>query len=229
MALPPGFDPNRMTFGNVRTAEMPRHENSATTSYHESLWSRINYAVCSFGNWLDDCIEKVTEWSLGIMMIALYGGAAIWVFQAENLLWGIARLFGAFFIVGIGVYVVTIASYVLGALLKIIRFCFWNVYTLLLAIALIAAISIYASNSSSSSDLSSPTTTELYQEPTTTYVCTARTSLRIRRYPTTSSPQIGSLLRGEEIEVIDISDGFAHVKLNGRDGYASIKYLQKKQ
>lgn len=228
MALPPGFDPNRMTFGGVRTAEMPRHENpTTTTSYHESLWSKMNYAICSFGNWLDDCIEKVTEWTLVLMMIALYGGAAIWVFQAENLLWGIARLIGAFFIVGIGVYVVTIASYIWGGILKIIRFCFWNIYTLLLAIGIVAAVCLYASNSTSTSYTSAPTS--VYASPaTSTYICTARTSLKVRRYPTLSSSQIGSLTRGEEVEVLDISDGFAHVKLNGLDGYASVKYLRKK-
>ena len=229
MALPPGFDPNRMTFGGVRTAEMPRHENptTTTTSYHESLWSKMNYAICSFGNWLDDCIEKVTEWTLVLMMIALYGGAAIWVFQAENLLWGIARLIGAFFIVGIGVYVVTIASYIWGGILKIVRFCFWNIYTLLLAIGIVAAVCLYASNSTSTSYTSAPTS--VYASPaTSTYICTARTSLKVRRYPTLSSSQIGSLTRGEEVEVLDISDGFAHVKLNGQDGYASVKYLRKK-
>lgn len=229
MALPPGFDLNRMTFGGVRTAEMPRHENptSTTTSYHESLWSKMNSAICSFGNWLDDCIGKVTEWTLVIMMIALYGGAAIWVFQAENLLWGVARLIGAFFIVGIGVYVVTIASYIWGAMLKIIRFCFWNIYTLLLAIGIVVGLCLYASNSSSAS-YSSSTPTSVYASPTTTYVCTARTSLKVRSYPTPSSSQIGSLIRGEEVEVLDISDGFAHVKWNGQDGYVSTKYLRKK-
>lgn len=151
MALPTGFDPNRMTFG-VRTAEMPRHKNSTTTIYyHKSLWSKMNYvwskmnyAICSFGNWFDDCIGIVIDWTLVLMMIALYGGAAIWVFQAENLLWGIARLIGAFFIVGIGVYVVAIASYIWGGILKIIRFCFWNIYTLLLAIGIVVAVCLYS-------------------------------------------------------------------------------------
>ena len=228
MALPRGFDPDRMTFGGVRTAEMPRHENSkTTTSYHKSLWSKMNYAICSFGNWFDDCIEKVIDWTLVIMMIALYGGAAIWVFQAENLLWGIARLIGAFFIVGIGVYVVTIASYIWGGILKIIRFCFWNIYTLLLAIGIVVAVCLYASNSTSTSYTSAPKS--VHASPaTSTYICTARTSLKVRRYPTLSSSQIGSLTRGEEIEVLGISDGFAHVKFNGQDGYASVKYLRMK-
>ena len=145
MALPTGFDPNRMTFGGVRTAEMPRHENSTTTtSYHKSLWSKMNCAICSFGNWLDDCIKNIIDWTLVLMMIALYGGAAIWVFQAEDIIWGIARLIGAFFIVGIGTYVVTIASYIWGGILKIIRFCFWNIYTLLLAIGIVVAVYMYS-------------------------------------------------------------------------------------
>lgn len=230
MALPPGFDPNRMTFGGVRTAEMPRHENptSTTTSYHKSIWSKMNYAICSFGNWLDDGIEKVTEWSLVIMMIALYGGAIIWVFQAENFLWGIARLIGAFLIVGVGVYAVTIASYILGIILKIIRFCFWNIYTLLIALVIVGFLCFGSCNSFHSSN-SNSTPTSVYAPPaTTTYVCSARTSLKVRRYPSTTAPQIGSLISGEEVEVLDISDGFAHIQLNGNDGYASTKYLKKK-
>ncbi len=225
MALPPGFDPNRMTFGSVRTAEMPRHEN-VTTSYHESLWSRMNSAICSFGNWFDNCVGDITEWTLIIMMIALYGGAAIWVFQAESLLWGIARLIGAFFIVGIGVYVVAIASYIWVAILLIIRFCFWNIYTLLMAIGIVAVLCLYASNSSSAS-YSASTPTAVYASPTI-YVCTARTSLKVRKYPTLSSSQIGSLTRGEKVEVLDISNGFAHIKWHGQDGYASTKYLREK-
>lgn len=230
MALPPGFDPNRMTFGGVRTAEMPRHANptTTTTSSHESLWSKINYAICSFGNWLDDCIDKVTEWTLVIMMIALYGGAAIWVFQAENLLWGIMRLIGAFFIVGIGVYVVTIASYVWGGILKIIRFCFWNIYTLLITLAIVGFLCFGSCSSLLSLNSGSTPTAAFVSPATTTYVCTARTSLKVRRYPTITAPQIGSLMRGEEVEVLDISDGFAHIKLNGNDGYVSTKYLRKK-
>ena len=222
-----------MTFGGVRTAEMPRHENptptSTTTTYHESLWSRMNYAVCSFGNWLDDCIEKVTEWTLMIMMIALYGGAAIWVFSAENFLWGVARLIGAFFIVGIGVYVVTIASYIWGAILKIIRFCFWNIYTLLLAIGVVVGLCIYASNFSSAS-YSSSTPTSVYASPvTTTYICTAKKRLNVRISPSMSSTTVGYLYPNEEVEVYDVSNSFARINFQGQVKYASAKYLRKKE
>ena len=69
--------------------------------------------------------------------------------------------------------------------------------------------------------------TELY-EATTTYVCTASKSLKVRTAPDVSAVQIGSLMAGEEVEVYSISDGFARIRFRGKVGYASIKYLRQK-
>lgn len=69
--------------------------------------------------------------------------------------------------------------------------------------------------------------TELYGA-TTTYICTARQSLKVRTSPSTSSSQIGSIMSGEEVEVYEISNGFAKIQYNGNIGYASTKYLKRK-
>lgn len=65
-------------------------------------------------------------------------------------------------------------------------------------------------------------------ETTTTYVCTARKSLKVRTSPSTSASQIGSIMSGEEVEVYSISNGFAKIRYNGDIGYASTKYLKHK-
>ena len=78
------------------------------------------------------------------------------------------------------------------------------------------------------SDSSKPKAhTEVYQA-TTTYVCTARKSLKVRTSPDANAQQIGSLMAGEEVDVYEIVDGFAKIRCNGSEGYASMKYLRQK-
>lgn len=94
----------------------------------------------------------------------------------------------------------------------------------LVVIAIVFGLFKFCGNCSGSS---SQTRTEVHAA-TTTYVCTARKSLKVRSAPNTAAQQLGSLMGGEEIEVYEIVDGFAKVRYNGNIGYASIKYLKQK-
>ena len=60
MALPEGFNPNNMSFGNLTSARpvinIPRNTQSFTqrtsgTFRRRSLWSRFNDTVADIGNW----------------------------------------------------------------------------------------------------------------------------------------------------------------------------------
>ena len=103
---------------------------------------------------------------------------------------------------------------------------FTNKYAAIAAGVIIAIIVLV--NMCSGSDSSKPKAqTEVYQA-TTTYVCTARKSLKVRTAPDANAQQIGSLMSGEEVEVYEIVDGFAKIRFNGSDGYASIEYMRKK-
>lgn len=51
--------------------------------------------------------------------------------------------------------------------------------------------------------------------------------LVLRFHPNTTSPVLGTLRKGEEVEVIDKENGFAAIEFNGERGYASLKYLNK--
>lgn len=90
----------------------------------------------------------------------------------------------------------------------------------LITIAIIWCFFYFCGNSSNDS--------HSFKEETTTYVCTAKSSLKVRSSPTTTSLQIGSIKSGEEIEVYSISNDFAKINYNGETGYASSKYLRKK-
>ena len=95
----------------------------------------------------------------------------------------------------------------------------------IIIIAIIWGCFKFCGNCSSSSN--SHNNTEISQA-TSTYICTARKSLKVRTSPSTSASQMGSIMSGEEVEVYSISNGFAKVRFNGDIGYASSKYLKRK-
>lgn len=58
-----------------------------------------------------------------------------------------------------------------------------------------------------------------------TYVVNSGT-LNVRNSPSTTGKIIGSLQRGLEIEVIEVTNGFAKFDFMGQTGYSSIKYMK---
>ena len=53
-------------------------------------------------------------------------------------------------------------------------------------------------------------------------------SLKVRISPSLSALQIDSIMSGDEVEVYEVSDGFARLHFNGDIGYASSKYLRRR-
>jgi uncharacterized protein YgiM (DUF1202 family) len=50
--------------------------------------------------------------------------------------------------------------------------------------------------------------------------------LHLRKEPSTKSPSLGRYFSGTQVEVIDYSpDGWAHVRVDGKEGYMMIRYL----
>lgn len=60
------------------------------------------------------------------------------------------------------------------------------------------------------------------------YTCTAEPSLRIRRDRTTNSSKIGSIPKGKDVTVTDISKGWGKVTYGGVTGYSCMDYLSLK-
>lgn len=57
------------------------------------------------------------------------------------------------------------------------------------------------------------------------YKVTSSSRLNVRKSPSTSASVLGIFNRGQQIEVVSISKGWAKVKYNGKVGYVSEKYI----
>lgn len=223
----------------IRTAPAPRIQtNYNTTSssgstgfYHGSyssysFWDRFNDGVARIGNWIDDIIEPVSFWLTIIGIVVGVIALISWIFDDSNLFYIILRFIGACFIGGIMYYVVAINAFLIALLLKVIRFIFWNAWTLLIALIIGIGAWGYAAYSSPSYDDATVTETEVYAPTYDRYRCTAAV-LNVRIHPNKTSRVLGTIRRGQEVEVIDKENGFAAIEYKGQRGYASLKYLNK--
>ena len=238
MELPSGFDPATGTFTNVSAPKIQSNYNTTSASYYSrnssyssyssyrkySIWDKFNDAIKSVGNWIDDIIEPVSGWISLIAMIIGGISLVIWIFSDSNLLYIILRFFGACIIGYILMIGLGIALYCISFIMKAIRFVFWNAWTLLITIAIVIGGWAYATYSSPSHNYTPTVQTNITKHDK--YRCTA-TELNIRAQPTKNSLVLGTLRKGQEIEVIYIEKGFAAIEYNGQRGYASLKYLNK--
>lgn len=237
MGLPAGFDPIKGTFSGVSAPKIQSNYNtissgsysgsySTYSSRNYNIWDRFNDAIKSIGNWIDDIIEPVSGWItiLGIIIGAI--GLICWIFDDSNIFYIILRFIGACFIGGIMFYVVAINAFIISLILKVVRFIFWNGWTLLIALTLSIGGWAYAAYSSPSYEYTPVAETEVYTPIYDKYRCTAAV-LNVRIHPNKTSRVLGTLRNGQVVEVIDKEDGFAAIEYNGQRGYASLKYLTK--
>lgn len=199
--------------------------SSSFGSYRESIWTRMDNAVRSFGNWFDDVIPTISN--IGIGIVALIGllGLIMFVFKDWNIFYMIFRFIGACIMGYIGMIIIGIGAFVVGLGLKILRFCLWNIYTLLLSLALAGGFGIYAYANNDHSISS----TSVYEQPiktTISYEITAY-ELNIRTNPSKKANIVGKLHKGDLIEVHEIVNGFAAIDYNGARCYVSEKYIRR--
>ena len=236
MPLPSNFDPRRLTLDVPqavrRIAPTPIHvPPSPSRSYSRSWWSALNDGVASIGEWIHETGASVAALIItAIPALAGVVGLISWtisVFADNGFFLGLFSLVADYFVVVIGYYVCLFVFGLLYYIFLLFGYVFYNIYTLLITLAIVLFL-CFRSSSPSGSQASTYITME-QAKLTTTYVCTARPSLKVRRNPTHKSDQIGSIMYGEEIEVIDFVRGFAHFKYHGgEDAYASQNYLRKK-
>lgn len=219
-----------MEQGEIRTSlgpgPIPINRNSGSYTYHESLWNRFDSFIGNIGNWFADSSERITS----ILTILLLIGMAIpfigwlislgwfWGIVAGIFLGGIAY-YAAMIVVGIFIWVSNIG-------LGIIRYIFYSGTTFLVTLAVVGVL-LGMNIFSSSNSRTYPTPNESVAPLTTKYYCTARSALNVRSAPDQNASVIGSLKPNQTVDVYEITNGFARIKYNGEDGYASIKYLEK--
>lgn len=255
MALPAGFDPttgkftgvispriqsSRNNYGSAFNLDTPgggmtRPAPSASSTYtvprtyarrHTSAWEKFNCAIADAGNWLDDHIETFSGWISMICMIIAAIGLVCWVFHDGNIFYIICRIIGACIFGGILMVAIGIQSFILGLALKIVRYIIWSGTTLLVTLGLVLGIWAYVAITNNSSAYESEHIEAVVRSEAVTYECTAY-ELNIRSLPNTSSAVLGKISIGDQIEVIDEINGFAHITYKGQDGYLSLKYLKK--
>ena len=150
-----------------------------------------------------------------------------WVFEDGNILNIILRLVGACvvgFIMSIGLGIVL---FCITLVLKVLRFVFWNAWTLLLAIMIVIGIWSYAAFGHESTSYGRSERSESVTSPVhNMYRCTANV-LNVRALPSKNSRVVGTLRRNQEVEVMDVEKGFAIINFNGQRSYVSIDYLTK--
>lgn len=240
MGLPSGFNPLNMSFEDVikkpPVIEIPLNTSTSNSygswgkSHRESLWSRFNNGVASIGNWFAEKSEAVLGWiSLAVTAIiiitCLVSVISTWV--EEGFLTAILIAIGICIVGVISWYVAAIAIMIgVNAVMYGFRFLFWNGWTLLIAVTLALGGWVYSEYGPSSST-HYPATEEAVQTSSYgTYRCTASV-LNVRIHPDKTSRVLGTLRKGQEVEVIDMENGFAAFEYKGQRGYASLRYLNK--
>lgn len=231
ITLPGGvkFDPET---GELIGADFGRPSIPSNSSYSyssDNWWSRINNFVIGIGNWFAEHNSNIT----GILALILL--VLAWLYFAISVI-GIWREDGFFSALIFGViggvifyYVSMIAAgiliWVATIALAIVRFVFYNIYTLLITLILIICVTQCNGQTISSSQSHAISASSSIQNHS--YRCTARTYLRVRTAPNLQSSEIGKINNGEVVEVYDTQDGFAKIKYGDNFGYASLKYLKK--
>ncbi len=228
--LPSGISLD-MEQGEIRTAlgrgPIPINRNAgiSSSSYRRiSLWDRFDNFIGSVGNWFADYSEKITS----ILTVILFACGAIpfiiWLFSLGW--WGIVA---GIFLSGIAYYaliiVVGVFIWTSNMALGIVRYIFYSGTTFVITTVIVGMLSGIGILSSSSNGTSYPAETE-HIVPSK-YYCTARSVLNVRSAPNPHARIMGVLKPNQTVDVYDIINGFARIKYNNTDAYASIKYLKK--
>lgn len=240
MSLPKGFNPNKMTFGNITKSdpiiEIPRNTSIYSTPHvnnrlvdHDSLWSRFNRGVAGIGNWFAEKTEDVLGWISLIITVVIIISCVVKIINTwiDDGFW-MALLMAIGVCIG-GVIAWYIAAFAIFISVNIVmyglRFLFWNGWTLLIGFILAGTIWFWMISPYNQSSYNKSVQIETVIHDAKTYRCTAKL-LNVREAPNTNSNIIGTIQRGQTVEVYDDSNNFGRIIYNGRTGYVSFKYLK---
>lgn len=203
------------------------HNTRSHTSYRRSLWSRFDNFISDIGNWFADTSESITS-VLSILLLVCMAIPFIGWLISLGWFWGIIA---GIFLGGIAYYaamiVVGIFIWISNIGLGIIRYIFYSGTTFLITLTIVGLLSGISFLSSLNDYTKYPAKSEYATSLTTRYYCTARSVLNVRSAPNLNARVIGVLKPNQTVDVYEIVNGFARIKYNGSDGYASIKYLNK--
>lgn len=227
---------SKIPSGTIPSIPLPVYTPTTKKSMRSSggLWRRMNDAIKGFGERIDDSIDSLSDPKVWTIIIGIIGalGLIAAAISTDSIFWGVVV---AFFGLGIGYYVVFIGgaviSFIVRFIIYIFRYLFYNIYTVILAVLIAVGIIVgpwvneLIDNRSGAKTM--VVVPKVNTEVTTTYYCTASGVLNIRSSPNKDARVIGTIKRGQSVQVYNIVNGYAKFKYGSGYGYASIKYLNK--
>ena len=231
--LPSGISID-MEQGEIRTSfgrgPIPiSHNTRSYITYRRSIWNRFDDFIGNIGNWFANTSETITSILVVLLLICMAIPFIGWLISL-GWLWGILA---GIFLGGIAYYaamiVIGIFIWISNIGLAIIRYIFYSGTSFLITLAILGVLLGISAISSSNSKVTNSIQREYVIPQTTKYYCTARSVLNVRSAPSQNARVIGVLKPNQIVDVYEITNGFAKIKYNGSDGYASIKYLSKQQ
>jgi len=195
-----------------------------------NIWSRVNNFITNIGDWIEDNREAfANNITIGICGLALLGLVVGLIFHWYNSgFWSaiLTTIVVAAVIYFAGLYIAVIFGMILHLFFIILRYIFYNIYTLLTFIILLVGVFFYPANISGPNKVAVQETVSL---PQPNYYCSVSSVLKVREYPQLSAKEIGQLKSQEEVYVYSIDkNNFAKIHFNGRIAYASADYLKPK-
>ena len=204
---------------------------SSTRSYSSSSSISLNDRIASIGDWIEDRIDAISDGSTWMIVFAVIGGLSLiaGAISTGSWFWGIVVC-----VIGyvIGIYVVGLGGivfgWIVGILAWILRYIFYNLYTLLATIAVVVGVSSYPAIVEFFDGYKgyTPKSVNTTTQQTTTYICTSHDVLNIRKEPNAKAEIVGTIIPNQAIEVYNINNGWAKVSYKGKIAYASAKYLE---
>lgn len=203
------------------------HVQNSRSSSVFAPWDWFNDLIIGIGNFIAGSTEAIIGILAAIIMLGGIIMAIVFLFSV----WTQYSFWGALAITiiggGIGYYVFMIilgvVYWIVAVSLAILRFIFYNAYTLLITIVIVFGIT--QCNNHKNNVNSQPVRSNIMAPVITHYRCTSKTRLNIRQEPYTTSPIVGKIDRADIVEGLEIRNGFVHVRHRGVDGWASLRYL----
>ena len=203
---------------------------SASRRRNYNIWGRLNDFIANIGDWIDDNAEALSNnCSVGFYFLAWIGlvigvigqwiSSSFWSALLTAVVGGVIVYYAA----AIGMFIL---MYALRGFLFVVRYVFYNIYTLLIAIAIVVALVFY-NQINIPQNRPIPTSNTVSYQPN--YYCDVNTTLNVREYPRSNARVIGQLKRYEEVYVYSIDgNNFAKIRFKGGVAYVSASYLKKK-
>lgn len=198
----------------------------------DNTWGRLNDFITDIGKWIENNREAFATNISVIFYFLVWVGLIIGVIsQLINSGFWSALLTG--FIGGIIVYyAAAIGMFILILTLQIlffiIRYIFYNIYTLLIIVFIGLFLCFFSKINTSSSNKTTTTISSTVLQPN--YYCNVTDGyLNVREYPRSNAKVIGKLNRYDEVYVYSIDENnFAKINFKGKVVYVSALYLKPK-